>query len=92
MNSNLISLFGSQLSSIIKKSPLACRGLIRFSITKYTKENNLKREIRFEDFKEIINGNIRNLLSEVNFPQIDEIIEELERLLIEQQSIFTMDK
>ena len=92
MNENLINLFGTFLSGILNKSPLACKGLVRFAIIRYLRIHKLPEEksISLEEFHAIVTEIIKYDLINANFTNVDSIIEQIKTESNLQKAIFSM--
>ena len=82
-----VNFLGPKLSALISKDVLPCKGLIRFAIKDAGKNPNL---LTYKDINEIVNNELKIRLDQVNIPEIDHVISELNKIVIENQSVFTM--
>ncbi len=92
MYDELVNLFGVLLSKVLNKPPIACKGLFRYAIKDYERENEkeLGKFLNYKDFEKIISENIRIRLEWINFKNIDKIIAQMMDELIKHQVIFTL--
>jgi len=84
---DIVNFLGPKLSALISKDVLPCRGLIRFAIKDAGKNPNL---LTYKDINEIINKELKIRLDKVNIPELDQVIAQLNKIIIKNQSIFTM--
>ncbi|MHA1720831.1 MAG: hypothetical protein ACTSWX_02385 [Promethearchaeota archaeon] len=84
---DVVNFLGPKLSELICKEVLPCKGLIRFAIKDAGKKPNL---LTYNDINEIINNELKNRLEQVNIPELDQVITKLNRIVIKNQSVFTM--
>lgn len=92
MNDAIINLFGDSLSSLIGKPPIACKGLIRFSIKNYLKIKGLSenKAISIEEFIEITQTIIKQQLILAELKDIEEKLGKFLNQIYFQKVIFTM--
>ncbi len=84
---DIVNFLGPKLSALISKDVLPCKGLIRFAIKDAGKNPN---SLTYKDINEIVNNELKIRLDQVNIPEIDQVILELNEILINNQSVFTM--
>jgi hypothetical protein len=92
MNENIIHLFGTYLSGILHKSPLACKGLVRLAIIRYLQMHQFSEDknISLEEFNEIVFNIIKKDLTDAKFNDIDGIIDQITHETNVQKAIFSM--
>ena len=92
MHDNIITLFGNKIADLIEKPPIACKGLIRFSIIDFRKSSNViySKALSFNEFHHIIEENLKEKLQVAKIKNIEEVISELLVELTQNQAIFTM--
>ena len=84
---DIVNFLGPKLSALISKDVLPCKGLIRFAIKDAGKNPN---SLTYKDINEIVNNELKIRVDQVNIPEIDQVILELNEILINNQSVFTM--
>ena len=84
---DVVNFLGPKLSKIISKNVSPCKGLIRFAIKDAGKNPNL---LTYKDINEIVNKELRIRLDQVNIPELDQVISQLNKIIIKNQSVFTM--
>jgi len=84
---DIVNFLGPKLSEIIRKDVSPCKGLIRFAIKDAGKNPNL---LTYKDINEIVNKELRIRLDQVNIPELDQVISQLNKIIIKNQSVFTM--
>ena len=92
MHNNIITIFGNKISNLIEKPPIACKGLVRFSIIDFRKKSGIiySNALRFNEFQQIIEGILKEKLKLAQINNIDDVISELLDELTKNQAIFTM--
>ena len=92
MHDNIITLFGNKIAVLIGKPPIACKGLIRFSIIDFRKSSDTiySNALTFNEFQQIIEVNLKEKLQIAKIKNIEEVISELLMELTHNQAIFTM--
>ena len=73
-------------------SPAAARGLIKLSIKDEMNPFTKMETLEFKDFQKIIRNALKTRLSELNVQNIQDIINSLDQILINNQSLFTITK
>ena len=84
---DVVKFLGPKLSSLIGKDVLPCKGLIRFAIKDAGKNPTL---LTYKDINEIVNKELKIRLDQVNIPELDQVISQLNKIIIKNQSVFTM--
>ena len=84
---DVVNFLGPKLSALIYKDVLPCKGLIRFAIKDAGKNSTL---LTYKDINEIINNELKIRLDQVNIPELDQVISQLNKIIIKNQSVFTM--
>ena len=84
---DVVNFLGPKLSALISKDVLPCKGLIRFAIKDAGKNPN---SLTYKDINEIVNNELKIRLDQVNIPELDQVITQLNKIIIENQSVFTM--
>lgn len=84
---DLVNFLGPKLSALIFKDVLHCKGLIRFAIKDAGKNPN---SLTYKEINEIVNNELKIRLDQVNIPELDQVISQLNKIIIKNQSVFTM--
>ncbi len=84
---DVVNFLGPKLSKIINKNVSPCKGLIRFAIKDAGKNPNL---LTYKEINEIINNELKIRLDQVNIPELDQVILQLNKIIVKNQSVFTM--
>ena len=84
---DVVNFLGPKLSVLIYKDVLPCKGLIRFAIKDAGKNSTL---LTYNDINEIVNNELKIRLDQVNIPELDQVISQLNKIIIKNQSVFTM--
>ena len=91
MYSDIISLFGGYLSKIISKPIPACRGVFRLAIYDLGyKEKMFDIGLNYDELNQIISNSLKKRLLRLHVINLDEVIIELKRKLMENQAFLTM--
>jgi hypothetical protein len=91
MNNDIINLFGNELARLIQKPPVACKGLIRFSLADFFKQKQIDEiSIGYDQFLFILEQIILTRLKSVNIQNAIEVVEKMRRLVIKNQALFTI--
>lgn len=84
---DVVNFLGPKLSEIINKDVLPCKGLIRFAIKDAGKNPN---SLTYKEINEIVNNELKIRLDQVNIHELDQVISKLNKIIIKNQSVFTM--
>ena len=84
---DVIQYFGDFLAQRTGKSPIACRGLIRFSLKD---EVGTADNPSFENTLKAFSNSLKNRLENVGIDNADSIVKEMINELKHIQSVFTM--
>ena len=84
---DVVKFLGPKLSKLICKDVLPCKGLIRFAIKDAGKNPTL---LTYKEINEIVNNELKNRLDQVSIPELDQVISQLNKIIIKNQSVFTM--
>ena len=88
---NLIGLFGSELATLLRKPPIACKGLMRFAVIEYLKLQSAENYVLgYQDFHIIIKNHLKPRLEEAQIPNRENIIDYMLQILRKHQSIFLL--
>ena len=84
---DFVNFLGPKLSVLIGKDVLPCKGLIRFAIKDAGKNPTF---LTYKEINEIVNNELKTRLDQVNIPDLEQVISELNKFVIKNQSVFTM--
>ncbi len=84
---DFVNFLGPKLSALISKDVSPCKGLIRFAIRDACKNPN---SLTYKDIIEIVNKELKIRLDQVNIPELDQVMSQLNKIIIKNQSVFTM--
>lgn len=84
---DFVNFLGPKLSALISKDVSPCKGLIRFAIRDACKNPN---SLTYKDINEIVNKELKIRLDQVNIPELDQVMSQLNKIIIKNQSVFTM--
>ncbi|HME56576.1 MAG TPA: hypothetical protein VKM55_30530 [Candidatus Lokiarchaeia archaeon] len=86
---DLVSYLGDFLANIIDKPPNAAKGLIFFSIQSQLGEDAV-HVMKLKQIMEVINGALKDRLEIMQGKSADEIVKQLNKKIIDEQSILMM--
>ncbi|MFX1275503.1 MAG: hypothetical protein ACFFBP_06510 [Promethearchaeota archaeon] len=87
MSESMISLLGIELAKYINVSPIASRSIILLAIKD---EYGSIGDLNIDKLQLVLSNALKIRLNKLGIPDIDTIIEDLEKALIKNQSILTM--
>ena len=87
--SNVTNFFGEYLSTKTEKPTRSCNGLIRLAVSdKFP--GKTPEQINFNELKDVFNTTLKERLTNVNTPNIEQISHDIIALLVRNQSLLTM--
>ncbi len=86
---NVTNYFGEYVAKLIGKKAIICKGLIRLSVKdKYP--NKIPEQLNYDEIKEIFNTKLKQRLENVGIPEVNKVISDLNKFLVQSQSLLTI--
>ena len=86
---NVTNFFGEYLSKMTEKPIRSCNGLIRLAVLdKFP--GRTPEQIKFNELRDVFNTTLKERLTNVNTPNVDQISNDIVSLLVKNQSIMTI--
>ena len=86
---NVTNHFGEYLANLIDKKAIVCKGLIRLSV-KDKFPNRTPEQLSYDEIKEIFNTSLKERLENVDIPDVNKIVNDLNKHLVQSQSLLTI--
>jgi hypothetical protein len=86
----IIKYLGDLLAEKLYISPAAGRGLVKLAIKDRFSPFKPINQLKFNDYKEVIQNEVKNRLKSLGISNIDLVINSLVNSLVENQSIITL--
>lgn len=85
----MIKFLGENLAKKINKDVMPSTGFIRLALKD---DHGMNKDLSIKDIKHTLESGLRKRLNAINIQEIDEIINFLNKKLLENQALLTMTK